>query len=109
MAYTEQNGFSVEARDLDSPEAQKAASQVPASLRSCHTAIVDGYIIEGHVPVSEINRLLSERPAGIVGLAVPGMPIGSPGMETPGQPDQPYDVIAFDKDGRITVYASYGK
>ncbi|MCW5857693.1 MAG: hypothetical protein KIS63_05360 [Caldilineales bacterium] len=109
MAHTEQAGFSVNARDFDSPEAQKAASLVPASLRSCHTAIVDGYIIEGHVPVSEINRLLSERPTDIVGLAVPGMPIGSPGMETPGQPDQPYDVIAFDKDGGTTIYASYGK
>lgn len=70
---------------------------------------MDGYIIEGHVPVSEINRLLNERSASIVGLAVPGMPIGSPGMETPGQPNQPYDVIAFDKDGRTWVYASYGK
>ncbi|MEI2691987.1 MAG: DUF411 domain-containing protein [Anaerolineae bacterium] len=109
MAYTEQNGFSVTARDIDSPEAQKTTNLVPVALRSCHTAIVDGYIIEGHVPISEINRLLSERPADIVGLAVPGMPIGSPGMETPGQPNEPYDVLAFDKNGATTVYASYGK
>ena len=103
----EQNGFPVVAKDFDSPEAQQAVSQVPAALQSCHTAIVDGYIIEGHVPVKEINRLLAERPAGVVGLAVPGMPIGSPGMETPGQPAQPYDVLAFDQAGRTEVFASY--
>ena len=82
-------------------------SQVPAALQSCHTAIVDGYIIEGHVPVKEINRLLAERPAGVVGLAVPGMPVGSPGMESPGQPAQPGDVLAFDQAGNTEVFASY--
>ena len=96
-------------RTSNSPEATKALSQVPQELQACHTAIVDGYIIEGHVPVKEINRLLAERPAGVVGLAVPGMPIGSPGMDVPGQPAQPYDVIAFDQAGRTEVYASYGK
>ncbi len=103
----EQNGFPVQARDFESDEARRATSQVPESLQSCHTAIVDGYIIEGHVPVKEINRLLAERPTGVVGLAVPGMPIGSPGMEVEGQPAQPYDVIAFDKDGNTEVFASY--
>ena len=103
----EQNGFTVTAKDCDSREAEQAVSQVPAPLQSCHTAIVDGYIIEGHVPVREINRLLAERPAGVVGLAVPGMPIGSPGMEVEGQPAQPYDVLAFAKDGRTEVFASY--
>lgn len=109
MAHTEQAGFSVNARDFDSPEAQKAASLVPASLRSCHTAIVDGYIIEGHVPVSEINRLLSERPTDIVGLAVPGMPIGSPGMDGPayGARKDAYDVLLVRKDGSTTSYQSY--
>ncbi len=105
----EQNGFPVTARDYESREAEQAVSQVPASLQSCHTAVVDGYIIEGHVPVEDINRLLAERPAGVVGLAVPGMPIGSPGMETPGQPAQPYDVLAFDQAGRTQVFASYGQ
>jgi hypothetical protein len=109
MAYMEQNGFPVTARDYESREAEQAVSQVPASLQSCHTAVVDGYIIEGHVPVEDINRLLAERPAGVVGLAVPGMPIGSPGMETPGQPAQPYDVLAFDQAGRTQVFASYGQ
>jgi hypothetical protein len=109
MAYMEQNGFTVTARDFESREAEQAVSQVPAPLQSCHTAIVDGYIIEGHVPVEDINRLLAERPARVIGLAVPGMPIGSPGMETPGQPAQPYDVLAFDKAGNSEVFASYGK
>jgi hypothetical protein len=109
MAYMEQNGFPVTAKDFESREAEQAVSQVPAPLQSCHTAVVDGYIIEGHVPVREINRLLAERPAGVVGLAVPGMPIGSPGMETPGHPAQPFDVIAFDQAGKTEIYASYGK
>ena len=102
----EQNGFPVVAKDFDSREAQMMVRQVPASLQSCHTAVVDGYIIEGHVPAADIKRLLAERP-NIVGLAVPGMPIGSPGMEVPGQPAQPYDVLAFDQTGRTVVFASY--
>jgi len=105
----EKNGFTVTAKDQSSPEAVKALSQVPQELQACHTAIVDGYIIEGHVPVEEINRLLAERPANIAGLAVPGMPAGSPGMDVPGEPAQPYDVIAFDQAGKTEVYASYGK
>ena len=79
---------------------------MPPALQSCHTAIVDGYIIEGHVPTAEIERLLAERP-DIAGLAVPGMPVGSPGMEIDGYPDQPFDVIAFDKEGNVEVFASY--
>lgn len=82
----------------------KAKYQVPPELQSCHTAIVDGYIIEGHVPVSEITRLLQERP-DVIGLAVAGMPIGSPGMD--GAPAEPFDVIAFDARGQHEVYASY--
>lgn len=78
---------------------------VPARLRSCHTMIVDGYIIEGHVPAAEIARLLEERPEGVRGLAVPGMPIGSPGMEM-GNHTQPYQVVAFGEAG-MSVFASY--
>lgn len=78
---------------------------VPADLRSCHTLIVDGYVIEGHVPAADIARLLAERPEGVTGLAVPGMPVGSPGMEM-GDRVQPYQVIAFGDAGR-SVYASY--
>lgn len=78
---------------------------VPVDLRSCHTMVVDGYVIEGHVPAADIARLLRERPEGIEGLTVPGMPIGSPGMEM-GDRTQPYQVIAFGSAGR-TVFASY--
>lgn len=84
----------------------KTQYQVPAELQSCHTAIVNGYVIEGHVPVREINRLLSERPK-VIGLAVAGMPIGSPGMETEGAAHQPFNVILFSADGTQEVYASY--
>ena len=79
---------------------------VPLALQSCHTAIVDGYVVEGHVPVAEIERLLVERPA-VAGITVPGMPAGSPGMEVAGVADQPYDVLTFTEDGETTVFASY--
>ena len=98
----------VKVEDVNDLNAVKQNQQIPPQLQSCHTAIVDGYIIEGHVPVAEIERLLEERPA-IAGLAVPGMPIGSPGMEVDGAADQPYDVIAFDKSGQTQVFASYGQ
>jgi hypothetical protein len=84
----------------------KARYQVPPDLQSCHTAVVDGYIVEGHVPTADIERMLTERP-DIAGLAVPGMPIGSPGMEVEGMAPEAYDVIAFDKSGKTTVFASY--
>ncbi len=80
--------------------------KVPEDLQSCHTAIVDGYVIEGHVPAEDIRRLLAERPA-VTGLAVPGMPVGSPGMEVDGFADEPYDVLAFDTNGTTEVFASY--
>jgi hypothetical protein len=77
---------------------------VPAKLGACHTAEVGGYIVEGHVPADIIRRLLAEKPR-IVGVAVPGMPVGSPGMEVPGQRPGRYDVIAWDRQGRSMVYA----
>lgn len=83
----------------------KAEHGVPNDLRSCHTAIVDGYVIEGHVPAADVERLLTERPEGVTGLAVGGMPIGSPGMEH-GDHKQPFEVIAFGQNGR-SVFASY--
>lgn len=79
---------------------------VPASARSCHTATIDGYLVEGHVPVADVKRLLKERPQ-IVGIAAPGMPAGSPGMEMPNGQVTPYDVVAFDKSGKMTVFASH--
>ena len=91
--------------DTDDMSALKAAKGVPQDLWSCHTMEVEGYIIEGHVPAEAIARLLRERPAGVTGLAVPGMPLGSPGMEM-GDRVQPYEVIAFGPDGQ-KVFASY--
>lgn len=85
----------------------KAEHGVPQDLWSCHTLTVGGYVIEGHVPAAEIERLLEERPEDVVGLAVPGMPIGSPGMEM-GNRVQPYEVIAFRADGSRFVFARYG-
>lgn len=97
----------VETRE-DRPMAEvKAELGVPDALASCHTMKVNGYIIEGHVPAREIARLLEERPAGVTGLAVAGMPLGSPGMEAGGQV-QPYQVIAFGPEGS-SVWASYPK
>jgi hypothetical protein len=77
-------------------------------LSSCHTAIVDGYVIEGHIPADVIRRLLKERP-DVKGIAVPGMPAGSPGMEVPGGVVQPYAVMTFDKDGNSEIYATRGE
>ena len=102
-----ENGYAVEVNDVQNLGEIKSEYQIPMQLQACHTAIVDGYIIEGHVPIAEVERLLSERP-DIAGLAVPGMPIGSPGMESSMAADQPFDVIAFDTSGNLEVFAQYG-
>jgi len=73
---------------------------VPAELASCHTAAIDGMTFEGHVPISDMKRVLAQHPKGVTGLAVAGMPMGSPGMEMAGMKGQPYDVIAFGPEGR---------
>ena len=78
---------------------------MPDELASCHTATVGNYVVEGHVPAADIQRLLKEKPA-IAGIAVPGMPMGSRGMEQGGR-KEPYDVITFTKDGKQTVFARY--
>jgi len=75
---------------------------VPPQFRECHIALVEGYVVEGHVPIDVIARLLKEKPS-VIGLVVRGMPVGSPGMEGPNP--QPYDVLAFDRQGRVSVYA----
>lgn len=100
------NGYSLRVEDVSDLTAIKQQYNVPAELSSCHTAIVDGYVIEGHVPVEEVRRLLDEQP-DIAGIAVAGMPIGSPGMEVEGAAPQPFDVIAFDAEGNTYVWASY--
>ncbi|ATW05783.1 DUF411 domain-containing protein [Sphingorhabdus sp. YGSMI21] len=95
----------VETRNTQNMAAVKDTNVIPQALRSCHTMIVEGYVIEGHVPAKEIARLLREKPENIRGLAVAGMPVGSPGMEYQNQ-TQPYQVIAFGSNGP-TVFASY--
>ncbi len=95
----------VETRNSNNMAAVKDANGVPGALRSCHTMIVEGYVIEGHVPAEAIAKLLREKPAGVKGLAVAGMPVGSPGMEYQNQ-TQPYQVIAFGESGQ-RVFASY--
>ena len=104
----EEAGFVVEAHDVGDLMSVKAEHGVPNPLQSCHTAVVDGYVIEGHVPAEDVDQLLAERP-DIAGLAVPGMPIGSPGMEVVGRADQPFDVISFETDGNLEVFASHGE
>lgn len=98
-------GFEVEYTNLRDMNGKKQELGLPYQLASCHTAVIDGYVIEGHVPADDIKRLLSERP-DITGLAVPGMPHGSPGMET-GRVD-PYQVLSFDLDARaVGVWSEY--
>ena len=87
-------------------DAVKNSHGVSPQQASCHTAVVEGYVIEGHVPASAIQRLLTERP-NIRGLAVPGMPMGSPGMEMPGVEAEPFEVLAIARDGTTSVFASY--
>lgn len=101
--YLHHSGYRVRIRAEEDLAELRANYGIASTLSACHTAIVEGYVVEGHVPADVIRRLLTERPA-LVGLAVPGMPVGSPGME--GEPSQPYDVLAVRGDGEISVYAS---
>jgi len=96
-------GFQVRAVDMEDLTEVKQASGVPMRLRTCHTAIIDGYVVEGHVPADLVKKMLAEKPK-VAGIVVPGMPIGSPGMEQGDQKD-PYEVLLFDKTGKTTVYA----
>ena len=98
-------GFPVTERHETDLAPVKRRHGVPVALESCHTALVEGYVIEGHVPADLIDRLLRERPK-IVGLAVPGMPVGSPGMESPGMNPERYQVLTFDRSGSTTVFAT---
>jgi len=107
VKHMEANGFRTRVTDVPDMTPVKTKLGVPARAASCHTAVVDGYVLEGHVPAAQVQRLLKERPQ-VAGVAVPGMPIGSPGMEA-GSTVQPYDVLSFDKQGQTRVFASYGK
>ncbi len=102
VKHLEGNGFKVETMDLPDLSLLKEKYGVKQELRACHTAIVGNYVVEGHVPADVIKKMLKEKPA-IAGVAVPGMPMGSPGME--GANKERYNVLTFDRAGRTTVYA----
>lgn len=108
MERMQDAGFDLGADDMevDALYQLKQAVGVPEEMVSCHTAVVEGYVIEGHVPAADIRRLLAERPQSVVGLAVPGMPTGSPGMEYQNIQDA-YNVYLIHKDGSTSIYASY--
>jgi len=105
--HLKDEGFSVTTEERKDMEPFKDKMGIPVSLRSCHTAIVDGYLIEGHVPAADVKRLLKERPE-IAGLTVPGMPIGSPGMEQGNKRDR-YNVYGIHKDGSTFIYNTYNE
>ncbi|MEE9398124.1 MAG: DUF411 domain-containing protein [Methylococcales bacterium] len=103
--HLEANGFSVVAHDVQDVNLIKTQNGLPPQLASCHTALVDGYVVEGHVPAADIKRLLTEKP-DIKGVATPGMPIGSPGMEHGDRKDT-FDVVAFDRQGKTSRFSHY--
>lgn len=107
MDHLRANGFRVKPVAVEDIAVVRKRHGIPDALAGCHTAVVDGYAIEGHVPAREIKRLLAEKPRAR-GLAVPGMPAGSPGMEQSARRD-PYDVLIVHDDGRHSVYSSYRK
>ncbi len=103
MGHLQEKGLAVKSTDVSQAQLVELKNKfgIPQRLHSCHTGVVENYVIEGHVPASVISRLLTERP-DVTGIAVPGMPIGSPGMEGPNP--KPYHVFSFDQDGRMQVY-----
>jgi hypothetical protein len=106
VKHVQAAGFDVVVVDTASVQPIKEENGVPGHLASCHTAVVEGMVIEGHVPAELIVRLLREKPRDVAGIAVAGMPRGSPGMEVPDGTRDPYDVIAFSKQGQVSVYAT---
>ncbi len=104
VEHLKANGFIVKVQEVNDASAYERQYHVPRSMESCHTAVVNGYTIEGHVPAADIERLLSERPKA-AGLAVPGMPVGSPGME--GARTDAYSVFIFNESSNTSVYARY--
>ncbi len=102
VEHMQEAGFQVESRNMRDMRTLKAQFGVPRSVHSCHTAVIDGYVIEGHVPAVHVQRLLEEKP-DVLGISVSGMPIGSPGMEGPSP--ESYDVVTFDVNDTTGVYA----
>ncbi len=104
ISHLQEHGFKVTATDVGDMSKVKVENGVPPQLYSCHTALIDGYVIEGHVPAADIMLLLAER-SKVSGLAVPGMPIGSPGMEGPNP--EAYEVFSFDDSGAVREFATH--
>ncbi len=102
--HLRENGFPVQVTEVTKLDDLKRRQGVPEHSYACHTALVDGYVVEGHVPASDIRRLLHERPS-VTGLVVPGMPRGSPGMEGP--TSEPYTVYTFDESGQRSFFSKY--
>ena len=105
LDHAQKHGFKVKDVKTEEMETLKQKYNVPPELASCHTTIVDGYVMEGHIPVDDIKRFLTEKP-DFAGLAVPGMPLGSPGMEA-GDMKQPFQVLAFNKEGKVEVFQEH--
>lgn len=105
VAHMNANGFAATVHNTSDVQSIKARNKVPGALASCHTALVAGYVVEGHVPAADVKTLLARKPAGIVGLTIPGMPASAPGMDA--KPFQPYTVLAFDAAGKTTVFAEH--
>jgi hypothetical protein len=101
------NGFAAQVNNVDDMNPIKNTHKIAAELQSCHTTLVGGYVIEGHVPASDVKRLLAAKPKGIVGLTIPGMPASAPGMDQ--LPFVPYTVLTFDAAGKTAVYARHQK
>lgn len=106
VEHLKANGFDVDVREVNDIVTEGRRLGVPDNLRSCHTGSIGGYAVEGHVPAADIKRLLAEQPQA-KGLAVPGMPVGSPGMEN-GSYVERYSVLLFNADGTSKVYSAYG-
>ena len=106
LEHMQQNGFNVKSVMSDDMQAVKEKYGIPDKLASCHTATVNGYIVEGHIPAEDVKKLLQTKPK-VVGIAAPNMPLGSPGMEVGGQ-KQTYQVMTFDEQGKIGVFAEHG-
>ena len=104
--HLRKHGFDVKTQNVPNTAAYRARFGIPQAMGSCHTATIGGYALEGHVPAAEIRRLLREKPRAI-GLAVPGMPMGSPGMEQAGMPADAYDVLLIRKNGSHVIYRHY--
>lgn len=105
LAHLEEHGFATKVESQRDLRPVRARLGVPDKLASCHTAVVNGYFVEGHVPAEDVKRLLAEKPRAL-GIAAPGMPVGSPGMEM-GERRDPYDVVLFDASGNTQVFAHH--